>query len=192
MRGEEEVCFTVTAIHELCQNFRTASGRELRSSWRSNKSICCCSRKSGDEQVGKKRPTGCLVCTFCNNNNFCFWNINIGDISFPKWGWSSIFWNESLHLLLEFPFEWPTWKGSLSASEAPFDCSCLYLFSLSLKCCLTVPIYDNRLLSVYRNNCTVTRRAESRSLRQPVAFSQAFFFLSLYKKEKSQGHLLTG
>lgn len=55
------------------------------------------------------------------------------------------------------------------------------LFSLSLKCCLTVPIYDNRPLNVYRNNCTVTRRAESWSLRQPVAFSQAFFFsLSLF------------
>lgn len=42
------------------------------------------------------------------------------------------------------------------------------LFSLSLKCCLTVPIYDNRPLNVYRNNCTVTRRAESWSLLEPV------------------------
>lgn len=63
------------------------------------------------------------------------------------------------------------------------------LFSLSLKCCLSVPIYDNRPLNVYRNNCTVTRRAESRSLRQPVAFSQAFFFSffnSLQEEEESR------
>ncbi len=53
------------------------------------------------------------------------------------------------------------------------------LFSLSLKCCLTVPIYDNRPLNVYRNNCTVTRRAESWSLLQPVAFFSSLFFLSL-------------
>lgn len=44
------------------------------------------------------------------------------------------------------------------------------LFSLSLKCCLTVSIYDNRPLSAYRNNSTVTRRAESWSLLQPVTF----------------------
>lgn len=54
------------------------------------------------------------------------------------------------------------------------------LFSLSLKCCLTVPIYDNRPLSVHRNNCTVTRRAESRSLLQPVAFYQALLLLLLW------------
>lgn len=50
------------------------------------------------------------------------------------------------------------------------------LFSLSLKCCFTVPIYDNRPLNVYRNNGTVTRRAESQFLLQPVAFSQALLF----------------
>lgn len=66
---------------------------------------------------------------------------------------------------------------SFSSSDSPF-CLLMFgcLFSLSLKRCLTVPIYDNRPLTVYRNNCTVTRRAESRSLLQHVAFSQAFFF----------------
>lgn len=64
------------------------------------------------------------------------------------------------------------------------------LFSLSLKCCLTVPIYDNRLCT----ETIVTRRAESWSLLRSAAFSLVFFsfFLTLYKKKKSHGHLLFG
>lgn len=65
------------------------------------------------------------------------------------------------------------------------------LFSLSLKCCLIVPIYDNRPLNVYRNNCTVTRRAESRSLLQSVAFvffpqAPPFLFNSLQEEEEEE------
>lgn len=69
-------------------------------------------------------------------------------------------------------------KGSVPSAMTPSACGCL--FSLSLKCCLTAPIYDNRPLIAERNNCTITRRAESRSLLQSSAsFSQDTFFSSL-------------
>lgn len=61
------------------------------------------------------------------------------------------------------------------------------LFSLSLKCCLTASIYDNRPLTVYRNNRTVTRRAESLSLLQPYS-SFCFLVFSFFftRKQESQ------
>lgn len=61
------------------------------------------------------------------------------------------------------------------------------LFSLSLKCCLTVPIYDNRPLIEYRNICSVTIRAESCSLSQALSVQfLSFFSNSLQEEEESQ------
>lgn len=61
------------------------------------------------------------------------------------------------------------------------------LFSLSLKCCLTVPIYDNRPLIEYRNICSVTIRAESCSLSQALHVQfLCFFSNSLQEDEESQ------
>lgn len=90
----------------------------------------------------------------------------------------------------------PLWAAHMKGVS--FSCNdslCLRmfgcLFSLSLKCCLIVPIYDNRPLNVYRNNCTVTRRAESRSLLQSVAFvffpqAPPFLFNSLQEEEEEE------
>lgn len=90
----------------------------------------------------------------------------------------------------------PLWAAHMKGVS--FSCNdslCLHmfgcLFSLSLKCCLIVPIYDNRPLNVYRNNCTVTRRAESRSLLQSVAFvffpqAPPFLFNSLQEEEEEE------
>lgn len=67
------------------------------------------------------------------------------------------------------------------------------VFSLSLKSCLTVAIYDNRPLIAYRNNRTVTRRAESRSLLLPFFFfifrpelGSPFLCLPTHEKKKKK------
>lgn len=77
------------------------------------------------------------------------------------------------------------WGGATLGSKAPFSppkgsdsashrrVARVWVFILTFPEVLShVPIYNNRPLIVYRNNHTVTRRAESRSLLQPF-----FFFL---------------
>lgn len=83
--------------------------------------------------------------------------------------------NQRLHLLLNFPL-WTSDMKGVQCSNSDSLCLLMFgcLFSLSLKCCLIIPIYDNRLL--YRNNCTVTRRAESQSLLHALALSHACSF----------------
>lgn len=70
------------------------------------------------------------------------------------------------------------------------------LISLSLKC-FTVSIYENRPLNVHRDDCTLTRKAESWPLRRPAVFPKAFllFLCNSLQEEKSRppdNWLITG